>query len=181
MMLDSALTRQLQSGARTLWRNPAFTLTALVTLSLGIGSVSALFSVVEKVLLQPLPYADPDRLVQLITVSQVGEQSLSSIPKFLFWSDTTTSFESMAASEVEVPEMNLTQTPYRRALKTARISAAYFEVLGAQIAIGRTFSGLEDNPGGPKAVVISEALWRRYFDSEFNLTDRQAILDNVSY
>src|SRR5260370_10289646 len=121
MTLHSAVTRELQSGARTLWRNPGFTMTALATLSLGIGTVSALFSVVDKVLLQPLPYADPDRLVQLITMSQVGEQSFASIPKFLFWRDTTTSFESMAASDIEVPEVNLTQGPYSGPVKIARL------------------------------------------------------------
>jgi hypothetical protein len=181
MTLHSALTRELQSGARTLRRNPGFTITALATLSLGIGTVSALFSVVDRVLLQPLPYADPDRLVQLITMSQVGEQSLTSIPKFLFWRDTTTSFTSMAASDVEVPEVNLTQSPYRGALKTARVSADYFEVLGAPLAIGRTFSAREDSPGGPKAVVISDALWRRCFRSESSSNGRETILDNVPY
>jgi hypothetical protein len=74
MTLFSAFSWRLQSAAWKLWRNPASALTALVTLSLGIGSASALLSLVDKVLLEPLPYPDPNRLVQLITTSQVGEQ-----------------------------------------------------------------------------------------------------------
>src|SRR5262249_35623285 len=104
MGLSNTIGWQLRSGVRTLWRNPGFTVAAIAMLALGIGMVSALFSVVDKVLLQPLPYKDPDRLVQLITMSQVGEQDLASIPQFLFWRDKTTSFESIAASDVEGPE-----------------------------------------------------------------------------
>ena len=74
MTLYSGLGWQLRSGARTLLRNPGFSVTAVAMLSLGIAAVSALFSVVDKVLLQPLPYKDPERLVQLITTSQVGEE-----------------------------------------------------------------------------------------------------------
>ncbi|HTU47556.1 MAG TPA: hypothetical protein VMF91_21010 [Bryobacteraceae bacterium] len=134
----SALARQLQFGARTLRRNPGFTAIAVAMFSLGIGTVSALFSVVDKVLLQPLPYRNPERLVQLITTSRVGEQHLTSIPKFLFWQDHTSAFEALAASDVEAPEVNLTEGPSRRVLKTARVSAEYFRVLGAQLARGRT-------------------------------------------
>jgi hypothetical protein len=75
----------LKTAARTLWRNPGFSVTALGMLSLGIGTVSALFSVVDKLLVEPLPYPDPDRLVQLTTTSRIGQQSLLSIPKYVFF------------------------------------------------------------------------------------------------
>lgn len=172
---------QLQSAARTLRRNPGFTATALAMLALGIGTVSALFSVVDKVLLEPLPYRDPDRLVQLITTSPVGEQRLASIPQYLFWSDTTTSFESMAASDTDAPEMNLTQDADRKALKTARVSTDYFHVFGARLAMGRTFSAREDGPAGPKVVVITDGLWRRRFRADANIIGRAILLDDVPY
>jgi predicted permease len=181
MTLFSTFSWHLQSAARKLWRNPAFTLTALVTLSLGVGSVSALLSVVDKVLLEPLPYPDPSRLVQLITTSQVGQQRLVSIPQYIFWCHTTTSFESMAASDVDGPEVNLTQGPNLKVLKAARISADYFHVFGVQLAIGRTFSAHEDSPEGPRVVVISDGLWRRDFDSDSSLVGRTIFLDNDPY
>jgi putative ABC transport system permease protein len=178
--MDTLLS-QLQSAARTLWRNPRFTLTALAVLSLGVGTVSALFSVVDKVLLEPLPYPDPDRLVQLITSTSIGNQSLASIPKFLLWRDNTTSFEWMAASDIHVPEINFTNGGYRHALKAARVSADYFHVFGAQIATGRTFSSHEDGPDGSKVVVISDRLFRGYFRSDSSLIGRAILLDDVPY
>jgi predicted permease len=161
-------------------RNPGFTATALVVLSLGIGTISALFSVVDKVLLEPLPYRDPNRLVQLVTKSKIGEESLSSIPKFLFWRDTTKSFESIAASDIDGPAVNLTES-HTIGLKTARVSADYFQTLGAELAMGRTFSAREDSPGGPKTVVMSDALWRTHFHSEPGILDREIGLDNIAY
>lgn len=149
---------QLRSAARTLRRNPRFAITVLVVLSLGVGTVSALFSVVDKVLLEPLPYRDPDRLVQLITSTDIGDQSLTSIPKYIFWRNLATSFESMAASDINVPELNLTEASYRATLKAGRVSGDYFRLFGAEVAVGRTFSASEDGPGGPKVVVISNDL-----------------------
>jgi putative ABC transport system permease protein len=176
----TALGSYLQSGARTLLRNRGFTLTVLATLALGIGGISALFSVVDKVLLEPLPYADPDRLVQLITTSQVGEQYLSSIPQFMLWRDTTTSFESMAASDTDGPDVSFTGGSYRAALRAGRVSADYFQVLGAKFAIGRSFSAHEDEPGGRKAAVVSDAMWRRFLGPNFPV-GRTILLDDVPY
>ena len=175
------LTCQLRAAARTLWRNPGFTATALAMLSLGIGTVSALFSVVDKVLLEPLPYPEPDRLVQLITTSRVGEQSLVSIPKYLFWRDATSSFESMAAFDSSAPEVNLTQGVYPKVLKTARVSSDYFHLFGAKLALGRTFSAREDAPDGPNVAVISDALWREYFGSDSEMVGSRILLDHVPY
>jgi len=171
---------QLRSAALTLWRNPGFTVTAFAMLSLGIGVVSALFSVVDKVLLEPLPYPDPDRLVQLITTSQVGEQRLVSIPQYNFWRSTTR-FESMAAFDIGGSEVRPTEGPYPRTLKGARVSADYFHVFGAKLAIGRTFSSREDSPAGPKVVVISDGVWRRYLRSDSSLIRHPIRLDNVPY
>ena len=151
-------------------------------LSLGIASVSALFSVVNKVLLEPLPYRDPDRLVQLITISAVGEERLASVPKFLFWSDHNTSFESIAASDLDAPAVNLTQGAERRVLETARVSSQYFDVLGAPLAFGRSFSSTEDSPDGPPVVIISYRAWTRYLHPPPVFNSRRPIsLDNVPY
>lgn len=173
---------QLRSAARALWRNPRFTFTVLAILSLGIGTVSALFSVVDKVLLEPLPYPQPDRLVQLITSTRIGNQSLVSIPKYVFWrSVNASSFESMAASDVNVPELNFEEGAYRSTLKATRVSADYFHVLGAEMMLGRAFSAREDSPGGPNVVVISNGLWQRYFRSRTSPVGDRILLNAIPY
>lgn len=175
-------TSQLWSAARALWRSPRFTFTVLAILSLGIGMASALFSVVDKVLLEPLPYPQPDRLVQIITSTRIGNQSLVSIPKYIFWrSVNASSFESMAASDVKVPELNFEEGAYRSTLKAARVSADYFHVFGAEMMFGRTFSAREDSPGGPNVVVISNELWERYFRSEASPVGARILLNAIPY
>jgi putative ABC transport system permease protein len=172
---------KLLHAARRLWRNPRFAVTVLAVLTLGVGTVSALFSVIDRVLLEPLPYADPGRLVELITTTTIGDQDLTSIPKYLLWRDLSTSFDSMAASNVNVPEMNFEEGPYRSTLRATRVSADYFYVFGATMVVGRTFSASEDSPGGPKVVVITNELWRRYFHSDANLVGRRIALEGVPH
>ena len=175
-------TSQLFSAARALWRSPRFTFTVLAILSLGIGMVSALFSVVDKVLLEPLPYPQADRLVQIITSTRIGNQSLVSIPKYVFWRSVNASaFESMAAFDVNVPELNFEERAYRSTLKAARVSADYFHVFGAEMVLGRTFSAREDSPGGPNAVVISTELWQRYFRSEASPLGAPILFNAIPY
>lgn len=171
----------MRPAARRIWRNPRFAFTFLAVLSLGVGTVSALFSVVEKVLLEPLPYPEPDRLVQLTTSTPIGDQRLISIPKYLFWRNLATSFESVAASDVSVPEVNFEEGTYRSTLNVARVSANYFHVLGAQMALGRTFSAHEDSPDGANVVVISNDLWRRYFGASPQAVGGQILLNGIRY
>jgi len=169
------------TAARTLWRNPGFTVTALAMLSLGVGTVSALFSVVDKVLLEPLPYPEPERLVQLITTSQVGQQKLASIPQFVFWRDTTSSFESLAASDIDGPAVNLTEGPHPRTLQADRVSANYFQVFGAHLALGRPFSESEDGPNGAKVAIVSSGVWHRDFLSDATIAGRAILIDGIPH
>src|SRR5258705_2075041 len=125
---------------RTLRRSPGFAVTAVAALALGIGSNTAIFSVVNKVLLDPLPYPHAERLVQLMSVSELGNQNVASIPKYVIWRDYTTVFEYMAAYDVGGPAVNLAQGDPPEALKVARVSADYFAVFGAKVAVGRTFT-----------------------------------------
>lgn len=170
----------MRSAARRIWRNPRFAVTFLAVLSLGVGTVSALFSVAEKVLLEPLPYPEPDRLVQLTTSTPIGDQRLIPIPKYLLWRNLATWFESVAASDVSVPEVNFEEGT-RSTLNAARVSADYFHVLGAQMAVGRTFSAHEDGPGGASVVVISNDLWRRYFGANPKAVGGPILLNGIRY
>jgi putative ABC transport system permease protein len=177
----SRLRSDLRYAARTLGRNPDFAVMAIAVLALGIGSSTAIFSVVNKVLLEPLPYPDPDRLVQLMATSPTGDQSVVSIPKFINWRDNTSAFQEMAAYDVAGLGINLTEGEFPETLKAARVSADYFRLFGAKIAIGRGFSKVEDGSGGPHVTVISYGLWRRRFGSNVTLVGRTISLDNESY
>jgi putative ABC transport system permease protein len=173
---------QLWSAARSLWRNPSVALAICAVLSMGIGSVSAIFSVVEKVLLEPLPYPEPDRLVQLVTTSfHIGDESLASVPKYLIWRDCSRPFESIAARDVHVPQMNLFEDQGRKALQVARVSSEYFRVFGIRFTVGSTFSAVDDSPTGRNVAIISHELWRRSFHADSNLVGRSIVLDDVPY
>ncbi|MGA8594717.1 MAG: ABC transporter permease [Bryobacteraceae bacterium] len=173
--------RYVIPAVRALRRSPAFTSITIAVVALGIGAVTGIFSVVYKVLLEPLPYPDPDRLVQLITTSQLGEQRVVSIPKYIVWRDTLNCFESTTAYDIGGPAVNLTEDVFPEALKAARVSVGYFRLFGAQLALGRAFSEREDQPGGPRVAVISNHLWHRRFGSDPNIAGRTISLDDEPY
>src|SRR5258708_30103450 len=160
---------KIRYAARTLLRSPGFTVTAVIAIALGIGANTAIFSVVNKVLLEPLPYPDPDRLVQLISPSPLGGQYVVSIPQYVTWRDNTPAFEYIAAYEMNGPGVTLAQGDAREALKATRITPDYFPLFGAKVVIGRVFSKIEDRPGGPRVVVISHELWIRRFPTDPSL------------
>jgi predicted permease len=168
-------------AARTLRRSPGFALTAIAALAMGIGASAAIFSVVNKVLLEPLSYPDPDRLVQLMTTSQLGDQNVVSIPKYIVWSENTHVFDSIAAYDISGLSVNLNQGDLDDPLEAARVSADYFSIFGAHVAAGRTFSISEDRPDGPRVAVISERLWRGRFGSDPKLVGRTVLLEHNSY
>lgn len=168
----------IRYALRLLRRNAAFTSMAVAALSLGIAANTAIFSVVNKVLLEPLPYPDPDRLVQLMSASGIGDEPLASVPKFATWSDHTGSFQSMAAYDTAGPSVNLTEGEYPLPLETARVSADYFRLFGARVIAGRTFSAKDDQPGAPCVVVIGRDLWRNRFGGNPRLVGSSISLDH---
>src|SRR5436305_2431798 len=102
------MQHDLRYAVRTLARTPGFTATAVAALALGIGANTAIFSVVNKVLLEPLPYPDPDRLVQLMTTSPIGDAAVVSIPKYITWRNHTSIFAALAAYDIGGPGVSLT-------------------------------------------------------------------------
>src|ERR1700733_5130775 len=130
---------EIGHAARILRRSPGFTATAMAAIALGIGACTAIFSVVNKVLLEPLPYPEPDRLVQLMSISPIGNQSVVSIPQFLTWRDDTHVFQYLAAYDIAGPSVSLTESDRPEPLQTARVSADYFRLFGARVEVGRTF------------------------------------------
>ncbi len=169
----------LRFAARTLRRSPGFAWTAVLTLALGIGANTAIFSVVNK--LEPLPYPDPDRLVQLMSQSAVGNQPVVSIPKYIVWRDLKGVFQSIAAYDVGGPAVTLTGGDYPEAIRAGNVSADYFHLFGGRFEIGRTFSAQEDRPGGPHVAVISHRFWRARFHADPALVGRNISLETEPY
>jgi len=171
----------MRQAGRLLRRSPGFTATAVAAIALGIGACTAIFSVVNRVLLEPLPYPQPDRLVQLMSTSLVGDQSVASIPKFVTWRDHTRAFEYMAAYDIGGPSVSLTEGDLPEALRTARVSADYFRLFGARLELGRSFSTQEDQPGGGRVAVISDGLWRARFGGNGGLVGRNISVEYQDY
>src|ERR1700729_1188038 len=131
------LLSDLRHAARVLWRSPAFAATAIAALALGIGANTAIFSVVNAVLLQPLSYPQPDRLVALERHFPDGDGSAVSIPKFPVWSEQTQVFQAVIADDFAGPVMNITGAHRPEQINGIHASSGYFEVFGAPVAIGR--------------------------------------------
>ena len=175
------LLQNLRYAFRTLRNSPGFAAVAILTLALGIGANTAIFSVVNAVLLQPLSYPNPDRLVELELTSPQGNGDVTSIPKFNVWREQTDVFDSVAAYDFSGPGINLTGGDRPELIKGIHVSADYFRVFGAPVALGRTFTPEEDRPGGPAVVVISNGLWRNRFGGDPGILNRTIDLGQEPY
>ncbi|HEU5453172.1 MAG TPA: ABC transporter permease [Terriglobales bacterium] len=175
------LLRDARYGLRMLVKNPGFTVVAVLTLALGIGANTAIFSVVNRVLLQPLSYPDPDRLVLLEISSPQGSGPGCSIPIFNAWREQTSVFSAVAAYDPGGPGVNLTGGDRPLQLKGIRASAGYFGVFGVPMAMGRPYTVEEDRPHGPKLAVISYGLWQRQFGADPGIIGRPIELGGEPY
>jgi len=166
-------------------KNPGFTAVAVLTLALGIGANTAIFSVVNAVLLRPLPYPEPDRIVQLMLSPSpalpVGfDARVTSVPKFMVWREQTQAFKDIAADDWG-GVVNLTGGDRPEQLRGLHVSADYFRLFGAPVEVGRTFSADEDHPGGPRLAVISSGLWHRRFGGDRSLLGKAIVLGSEPY
>jgi putative ABC transport system permease protein len=170
-------TRQ---SIRLLRKSPGFTAVAVAAIALGIGANTGIFSVVDKVLLQPLPYPEPDNLMRLGRKYTNGEGYSNSIPKYMAWRNNNV-FASMALYDQQGPGLNLSGGDRPQQIKGVHTSADYFKVFGISPMRGRTFSALEDTPNGPKAALISEKLWRTHFGADTDILNRTITLNGEAY
>jgi putative ABC transport system permease protein len=164
---------EVRLAIRSLWSTPGFTITALLALTIGIGANSAIFSVVNAVLLRPAPYPDPSRLVLLGYTFDGNPARLSSPTKFNVWRKYDRTFERTSA--VRFDSVNRTDGPAPERLSSAQVSADFFVLLGAQFALGRPFTLEENRPRGARVVVISYREWEDRFGKA-----REALGKNVS-
>jgi putative ABC transport system permease protein len=174
------LGQDIRQAIRTLRKEPGFTLVALSALIIGIGANTSIFSVVDKVLLEPLPYREPDSIVQLGRQFPIGISYTASIPKYMVWRDNDV-LSSMALYDLEGPGFNIDNGDFPEQIKGAHVSADYFQVFGISPVIGRAFNQTEDLPNGPKAALISENLWRSHFGSDPQIVTRTIRLNSLPY
>jgi predicted permease len=175
------LLQDVRLGLRKLAHSPAFAGLAIGTLALGIGANTAIFSVIDRVLLQPLPYSQPDRLVRLQLKFRDGFGQSVSIPKFLTWKQHTDAFQAMCASDFSGPGLNLSGGATPEQVKAIHVSADYFPVFDATTTLGRVFGAEEDRPGGPRLAVMTHGLWVRRFGGDPSVVGRVIVLDGESY
>jgi putative ABC transport system permease protein len=177
-----ALLTDVRQAARSLRRTPGFTAGAVLTLALGIGASTAIFSVVHGVLLRPAPFDHIDRLAMIWETDRNSGTSHepASIPDVADFRERSRSFASIAAfAPVEVNATAGNGDPER--LSALGVTANYFETVGLSVTAGRTFRAEEDLPGGPRVVVISEELWRRRYQRDAAITGRTIRLNDVEW
>jgi hypothetical protein len=155
------LWQDVRYGLRTLLKNPGFTVVAVIALALGIGANSAIFSVVNTVLLRPLPYKDPGRLVMVWEDDTKGgyPRNTPAAANYIDWRDQNQVFEGMAAMADQ--SFNLTGVGEPERIDGRRVSASLFPLLGVEPQAGRAFLPEEDQPGGNRVVLMSHGLWQR--------------------
>jgi putative ABC transport system permease protein len=175
------ISSDLRHSLRVLLKSPRFTAVAVAALALGIGANTAIFSVVNKVLLEPLPYPDSNRIMRISRAFPTGRGNSISIPKFMAWKKNNQAFESMVLYDFSGPGMNLGQGDHPEQVKAIHVSAEYFAVFGVAPALGRSFLPQEDLPGGPKTVILGHDLWKRSFSSDPSLIGKELLLGGTPY
>ncbi len=174
------LWHDLKHSLRSLFKNPGFTIAAVAALALGIGTNTAIFTVVNTVLLKPLTYPDADRIVQFLLTSPEGKGAAASPTKFNNWRQQTSVLQDVAAYDFGGPGFNLTGD-HPEQVHGIHVSEAYFRLFGAPVMLGRTFTPQEDSPNGGKVVVISYGLWQRKFGGNPNIVGSALSLGNEPY
>jgi putative ABC transport system permease protein len=173
------MLNDIRYAIRMLLKNPGFTVVAVVTLALGIGANTAIFSMVNTVLLRPLPYPQSDRLLWISERNQKSQEIPISFPDFIDWRAQQTVFEQIGV--YNWGDYNLTGSGDPLRLRAAQMSATAFGALRAKPALGRVFTQDEDKPGAPRVVVLSNGLWKDRFGGDPAILNQPVNLDGVSY
>jgi predicted permease len=157
----------VKHSLRAFWNSPGFTFAAVAALALGIGANTAIFSIVDAVLLKPVPFPEPDRLVVFQQTGPRGAFSAGSPAKFQFWREQTSVVQDVSAYRSNV--LNFTGGGVPEQLHADQVSADYFKLFGAPVERGRAFNADEDLPGGNHVTLLSHALWMRRFGGDPNI------------
>ncbi len=173
------LVRDFRYGAALLARDPGFAAVTIGLLALGIGANTAMFSIVDAVLLRPLPFPEPERMVRVWETPPAMEQNPTTTLTFLDWKRQHDLFEALSAEELFRAAVTTAGDPVR--LPGGLVSACYFEVFGVKARLGRTFAPGEDQPGASPVVVLSYVLWQTQFGGDPGVLKRNLVLDGVPH
>src|SRR5262245_49713695 len=173
------LWQDLRYGARMLMKKPGFTLVTVTTLALGIGANAAIFSFVNAVLLKPLPYPDPERIVSVWEKRPDGGSNYISTLNFLDWERQNRCFQFLSA--IAPDTVTLTGSGSPEQLYVQRVSASYFKALGVDATLGRAFAASENEVGADLVVVLSNLIWQSRFGGDPKVIGRKITLDAKSY
>ncbi len=169
------LAQDLRFAVRTLWKSPGFTTVVVLTLAIGIGGNTAIFSIVNGVLLNPLPLSDPEQLVGIHESKPNFADGSISFPNFLDWRKDNHTFASMGlARQIS---FSMTGSGDAEQVRGEFLSSGFFAVLGVHPILGREFGPEEEQSGAAPAAVIGEGLWRRKFDGASDILSRNITLD----
>lgn len=173
--------RDLRFAVRSLIKMPGFTAIAVLVIAVGIGANTAVFSVVNTVLLKPLTYPEPQSLVELLNTGPQGSFGRGNIPKFKIWHEQTSIFDTVAASDSGGSGMNLTGGADPEQIQAMHVTVDYFRLYGAPVLAGRTFTAEEDSPNGGRVAVLSYGLWQRRFGGNREIIGTNIQLEHEPY
>jgi putative ABC transport system permease protein len=178
----NALLQDIRFSIRMLVKNPGFAAIAILTLALGIGANTAIFSVVNAVLLRPLPYPEPQKIVTLGIVYGNGDfNDTIESQQYVYWRDHSQSLDAPAAISGSMGGINLVANGTPVHVRGSKFTRQFFTAVGVQPMLGRGFSEEEDRPGGPSVIVLSYGLWRTAFGGDPQVIGRSATLNGVPY
>ena len=178
--LEDDMFQDLRFGVRVLLKHPGFTLIAILTLALGVGANTAIFSVVNALMLRPLPYPDPERLVWVEEVSKTNDSRPVYGAHFLEWQEHGKTLDGIAAYSATTRTLTGAGEPER--IECARISASFLPLLGVQpLAIGRNFIAAEDKPGGERVAILSHGFWQRRHNGDQDIVGKTITLNDANY
>jgi putative ABC transport system permease protein len=181
MPIVDDLWRDVRYAGRALRKTPGFTIVALLVIALGIGVNTAVFSVINTVLLEPLPYTDPQTLVKLVLFTPQRTLDGASVPEFNLWQQQTAVLREVAGYDTGGAGLNLTGGDHPQQLQGMHVTRNYFSLFDAPVIAGRTFTAEEDSPHGGNVVVLSYGLWQRRFGGDAKILGRTIQLDNTPY
>ena len=175
------LWRDLRFALRGLGKTPGFTTIAILVIAVGIGVNTAVFSVINTVLLKPLTYPDPQSLVEMRNTSAQGSFPGANIPKFNIWRQQTSIFQQVAAYDFGGAGLNITGGDHPEQVEGIHVSADYFSMFGAPVVAGRTFTAAEDSPHGGHVAVLSYGLWKSRYGADPKIVGTTIQLDGQPY
>lgn len=175
----SGLFPDIRFALRSMRKNPGFTAVAILTLALGLGANTAIFSFVDAVLLKPLPYSKPEEIVNMFEKPPGGGQNSISALNYLDWANQNTVFQNMAA--INWGSVTFSGTGEPQELKTQFVSATYFDIFRTKAALGRTFLRDEDQPGKGKVIVLSNRIWQKHFGADPHIAGKVITVNQEPY